>query len=104
MDWRDRIKADPAILVGKPCIKGTRMSVEYILELLAHGWSFDAILESWDHITEADIRACIAYGADLVTKEFERKPGIRARLRRAGLAPAKPRRRSARRKAPRRKR
>jgi len=45
-DWRDRITADPDILVGKPIIKGTRISVELILGWLANGWSFEQILES----------------------------------------------------------
>lgn len=104
MNWHDRIKADPAILVGKPCIKGTRMSVEFILECLADGMTFEEVLEQWDHITDADIRACIGYAADLVTKEFERTPRYRALMRRVERATAKPRRRAAKRKTPRRKR
>jgi uncharacterized protein (DUF433 family) len=74
MDWHDRIKLDPAILVGKPCIKGTRMSVEIILEALAGGWSMEEILEQWDHISADDIRACIAYAGDVVRREYERSP------------------------------
>jgi uncharacterized protein (DUF433 family) len=56
-DWRDHITADPDILVGKPIIKGTRISVELILGRLANGWSFEQILESYPHITREDILA-----------------------------------------------
>ncbi len=57
----DRITIDPAVLVGKPVIKGTRLAVEFIVGLLAQGWSVDDILEEYDHITREDIQACLAY-------------------------------------------
>lgn len=44
MDWRERIVVDPNILVGKPIIKGTRISVEFVIDLLARGWTFEQIL------------------------------------------------------------
>lgn len=46
MEWRDRIVSDPEILVGKPVIKGTRISVELIIGWLANGWTFEQLLES----------------------------------------------------------
>ena len=60
-DWRDRITADTDILVGKPIIKGTRISVELILGWLANGWSFEQILEAYPRITREDILAALAF-------------------------------------------
>jgi uncharacterized protein (DUF433 family) len=74
LDWHDRIKLDPAILVGKPCIKGTRLSVEFIVQLLASGWTFEQILADWDYITQDDIQACLAYASDVLRMEFVHPP------------------------------
>jgi uncharacterized protein (DUF433 family) len=62
----DRIEINPKVLVGKPVIRGTRISVELILELLAGGWSFDDIQRNYPRITPDDIRACIAYARDVL--------------------------------------
>ncbi len=56
-----RIAIDPKIMVGKPIIKGTRLTVEYILNLLAHGSTFEQILEEYDSLTLEDIRACLLF-------------------------------------------
>ena len=64
--WEGRITADPAVLVGKPVIKGTRLSVELMLDQLAGGHSVDEILESWPHITREDVLACVAFARDAV--------------------------------------
>jgi uncharacterized protein (DUF433 family) len=69
MDWRERITVDPQILVGKPIIKGTRISVEFVIDLLAHGWTTDQILQEYDHLTLEDVRACLAYAGELVKEE-----------------------------------
>lgn len=61
MNWEDRIVSDPEILVGKPTIKGTRISVELIFERLAAGWTEKDILESYPRLTPEDIRAAFAY-------------------------------------------
>ena len=66
MTWRDRIVCDPDILVGKPTIKGTRISVELLLDNFASGWSRDQIRESYPHITDADISAALACAADMM--------------------------------------
>ena len=60
----DRITVDPNICFGKPCIKGTRIWVSLILDLLADGMDFDAIIEEYPKLSESDIRAAIAYGAE----------------------------------------
>jgi uncharacterized protein (DUF433 family) len=57
----DRIIANPNILGGKPIIRGTRLSVEFILDLLASDVSEEEILEDYPHITKDDILACLAY-------------------------------------------
>lgn len=66
MDWRDRITADPKILVGKPIIKGTRISVEFVIDLLARGWTTERVLREYDHLNLEDIHACLAYAGELV--------------------------------------
>ena len=59
----ERIRVDPAIAVGKPVIQGTRLTVEYILNLLGHGATVDEVLKEYDGLTEADIRACLLFAA-----------------------------------------
>jgi uncharacterized protein (DUF433 family) len=61
MDWRTRIVSNPDILLGKPTIKGARISVELILGCFASGWSFDEIIEAYTNITKQDIVAALAY-------------------------------------------
>ncbi len=62
-DLLNRISTNPKIMVGKPVIKGTRLSVEYILNLLAHGTNVAEILEEYEGLVEADIRACLLFAA-----------------------------------------
>ncbi|MFZ1326431.1 MAG: DUF433 domain-containing protein [Candidatus Contendobacter sp.] len=66
----DRITANPNILGGKPIIKGTRLSVEFILELLASGMSEEDILEDYLHLTSDDIHACLRYAAHSFRNEI----------------------------------
>jgi uncharacterized protein (DUF433 family) len=65
----DRIVVDPRILTGKPIVRGTRISVELVVELLAAGWSHAQILSSYPHLSEEDIRACLAYAGELLREE-----------------------------------
>ena len=58
MDWKARIVIDPNILVGKPLIMGSRMAVEFVLDLLGQGWSIEKLLEEYDHLSAEDVRAC----------------------------------------------
>ena len=69
MTLHDRIVVDPKILTGKPVVRGTRISVELVVELLAAGWSHAQILASYPHLAEEDIRACLAYATDLLREE-----------------------------------
>lgn len=65
----DRIHRDPKIMVGKPVIKGTRITVELLVRECAGGMSFAEIVEEYPRITEADIRAALAYAADYLSRE-----------------------------------
>jgi uncharacterized protein (DUF433 family) len=69
MDWRSRIIADPDVLVGKPVIKGTRISVELVMDLLGAGYTADDIMQQYDHLTREDIQACLAYAKEIVRSE-----------------------------------
>jgi len=60
-----RISVRPDICFGKPCIKGHRIWVSLILDFLASGWSFEDIHANYPGLEDADIRACIAYGAEM---------------------------------------
>lgn len=69
MNWQERIIIDPNILVGKPVIKGTRLAVEFIVNLLAHGWSESEILRNYPGLTNEDIRACLSYAGYVLQTE-----------------------------------
>jgi uncharacterized protein (DUF433 family) len=69
MDWRAHIHSDAKIMGGKPVIRGTRITVELILEYLEDGASMTEILEAYDHVTETDVRAAIAFARDLLHEE-----------------------------------
>lgn len=64
-----RITIDPAILVGKPVVKGTRLSVEFIIGLLADGWGEVDILRNYPGLVPDDITACLAYARDVLASE-----------------------------------
>lgn len=68
-DWRSRITVDPKILAGKPIIKGTRISVELILDLLANGWTIETILENYPHLKREDITAVLRYATEILKEE-----------------------------------
>ncbi|GJL50529.1 MAG: hypothetical protein NPIRA01_17560 [Nitrospirales bacterium] len=63
----DRLTIDPNIMVGKPIIKGTRLTVEYILNLLAHGTTVTEVVEEYEGLTQEDIQACLLFA----TKSLE---------------------------------
>ena len=68
MNWQDYIAADPTILVGKPVIKGTRLSVEFVLGLIAQGWKEEEILRNYQ-ISHQQLRACAAYAQERIGEE-----------------------------------
>jgi uncharacterized protein (DUF433 family) len=69
MDWRDRIVIDPEILVGKPVVKGTRLAVEFVIDLLAQGWTEAEILRNYPGLAREDIQACLAYAGTVLRTE-----------------------------------
>ena len=69
VDWQARIVVDPNILVGKPIVKGTRLAVEFIIELLAQGWTETDILQNYPELTREDIQGCLAYASSILRAE-----------------------------------
>jgi uncharacterized protein (DUF433 family) len=69
MSWQERIIVDPNILVGKPVVKGTRLAAEFIIELLAQGWSEEDILRNYPGLTHEDIQACLSYASAVLRAE-----------------------------------
>ena len=63
MGWEDRISVDPEVRSGKPCIKGTRITVYDVLEYLAGGMTENEILGDFQDLKAEDIRACLAFAA-----------------------------------------
>lgn len=60
MIWQDRIVVDPEILAGKPVIRGTRLAVEFVIGLLAQGWSEAEVLRSYPGLASEDVQACLS--------------------------------------------
>jgi len=69
MDWRERIVVDPDVLVGKPIVRGMRLAVEFIIGLLAQGWTAAKILDSYPGLTREDIQACLRYAGSVLQEE-----------------------------------
>jgi uncharacterized protein (DUF433 family) len=69
MDWHKRITVDPKILVGKPVIQGTRLAVDFIIGLLAQGWSEAEIIRNYPGLQLDDIHACLYYASEILQVE-----------------------------------
>ncbi len=69
-DLLERISVDPSVCFGKPCVRGHRIWVSLVLDLLASGWSHGQILENYPGLEEADILACLAYGAEMSRERY----------------------------------
>lgn len=69
MDWRQYIHSNPKILLGKPTVKGTRLSVEFILGLFAHGWTVQQVLENYPTMTPEALQAVFAFSAECMQEE-----------------------------------
>jgi uncharacterized protein (DUF433 family) len=68
-DWRERITVDPKVLSGKPVIKGTRIAVEFVLELLANSWTVEDILTNYPQLKREDVAAALKYAAEILKEE-----------------------------------
>jgi uncharacterized protein (DUF433 family) len=64
MNWEKHIHSDPEILLGKPVIKGTRLSVEFIIQRLANGWTTEQLLENYPQLSKEALQAIFAYVGD----------------------------------------
>jgi len=69
MDYKERIASDPDIMLGKPVIRGTRITVELILRKLSEGMAKEELLEAYPHLTKEDIFAALSYSADVISQE-----------------------------------
>ena len=70
MDWKEHIVSDKGILLGKPIIKGTRISVELIIELFESGWTEATILDNYPHLTKEQIKAVFSYIKECMQHEL----------------------------------
>lgn len=68
IEWGDFIHSDPSVLLGKPVVKGTRLSVEFILGLYAEGWTEDQVLENYPNLTRESLLAVFAYTREVCVK------------------------------------
>ncbi len=66
MAWKDRIAVDPGVLAGKPVIKGTKIAVELIVELLADGWTYEMILNNYPQLKKEDMLAALSYASEVL--------------------------------------
>lgn len=69
MSWQDLITSDPQVLGGKPVVRGTRLAVDFLLGLLAAGWTTDRILENYPTLTPDALRAVFAFAAESTQDE-----------------------------------
>ena len=69
MTWEERVTLDPKVLTGKPVIKGTRLAVEFVVDLLAQGWTETEIVDNYPGGTRDDIRACLQYASEVLKSE-----------------------------------
>ena len=73
MQWPERIMVDPEVLAGKPVVRGTRIAVEFILELMAAGQSEGEVLANYPSLAHEDILACLSY-ASYLAHEYKAYP------------------------------
>ena len=71
MKWRTHIHSDPAVLCGKPVVKGTRLSVDFILGLYSEGWTEEQILENYPRLSPEALKAVFAFAAECLREEGE---------------------------------
>ena len=69
MHYSERIQSSPSVMLGKPVIKGTRITVELILKKLSEGMPQEELLQAYTHLSREDIMAAISYSADVISRE-----------------------------------
>jgi uncharacterized protein (DUF433 family) len=74
MKWRDYVHSDPAVLAGKPVVRGTRLAADFLLDLLASGWTREQVLDGYPQLSDEALSAVIAFareGADDLREEYD---------------------------------
>ncbi len=69
MNWRTYIHSDANVLLGKPVVKGTRLAVDFILDLFAAGWTTEQVLENYPTLTHESLQAVFAFAAECMREE-----------------------------------
>ena len=69
MNWRPYIASDPDVLAGKPVVKGTRLAVDFLLGLMAEGWSEQQVLDNYPHLSKEALQAVFAFCAECMREE-----------------------------------
>lgn len=69
MNWQDHITVDPAVLTGKPVVKGTRLAVGFVVGLLGQGWAVADIFRNYPGLTQDDIAACLIYASEILQSD-----------------------------------
>lgn len=69
MNWRTYIVSDPDVLSGKPVVKGTRLAVDFLLGLMAEGWTEQQVLDNYSHLSKESLQAVFAFSADCMREE-----------------------------------
>jgi uncharacterized protein (DUF433 family) len=69
VNWQDRIVVEPAVLAGKPVIRGTRIAAQFVIELLAEGWDEEAILDNYPALSRDDILAALGWASETLRSE-----------------------------------
>jgi uncharacterized protein (DUF433 family) len=69
MEWRDYIASDPQVLSGKPVVRGTRLPVDFLLDLFAAGWTEKQVLENYPNLSKESLRAVFAFAAEAAREE-----------------------------------
>ena len=69
MNWKEHIVVNPEVLAGKPIVKGTRLSIEFLLGLLANGWTTDKILQNYPQLSAMDLQAVFSFAQDCLQDE-----------------------------------
>ena len=70
MNWQDYISSDPAIMFGKPVVKGTRVPVDLLLEKMGNGETIDYLLEAYPRVSHEALMACLLFAAETVKNEL----------------------------------
>jgi uncharacterized protein (DUF433 family) len=77
MNWRDYIGSDPEVLAGKPIVQGTRLAVDFLLDLFAAGWTHQHVLDSYPHLSAEALRAVFAFAAEAMQDERSHESACR---------------------------